>query len=214
MTQRLLAVSGIIGPPIYGIVIFALGSLWPDYSHLRQSMSELGAVGSPYALMMNTAGLPLLGILMVAFAFGLYRDLRNGMSARIGCFFIALAGGAIVLTGAFPCDSGCINVTCIGMMHRVLATITGSALLLAPFTLIPAINSDYRWHKYAFFTLIIGVIVMVSSTLYGFHVFEQWKGVIQRLSMGVALLWIEVMAIKLLCLLLEGQSRLYKPSSR
>jgi hypothetical membrane protein len=213
MTQRLLAASGIVGPPIYAIVVFALGSLWPDYSHLRQSMSELGAVDSPYALMMNTAGLPLLGIMVMAFAIGLRRGLRKSRSARFGTFFVALAGGAIVMTGMFPCDSGCINVTGIRIAHRVFATISGIALVLAPFTLIPAISDDNRWRKYAFFSLIVGVIVVVSSTLYGFRIFEQWKGVTQRLSMGVALLWIEVMAMNLLHLSQAKPSRPAQASS-
>ena len=208
MTQRFLAASGIIGPPIYAIVIFTLGSLWPDYSHLRQSMSELGSVGSPYALMMNTAGLPLLGILIMAFAIGLRRGLRKSRSARLGTFFIALTGGAIVMTGVFPCDSGCINETGIGITHRVFATISGIGLILAPFSLIPAISDDKQWRRYAFFTLTVGIIVVVSSTLYGFHIFEQWKGVIQRLSMGVALLWIEVMAMRLFHL---SQLRSFSP---
>lgn len=200
MTQKALAICGIIGPPIYAIVVITLGSLWTGYSHVTQSMSELGSVGAPHAVVMNTVGFPLLGILLMTFALGLYRGLRNGKSAGIGCTLVALSGGAVLMTGIFPCDAGCVDVTKIGTTHSVFATISALTMMFAPLAVLPALGSDSRWRNYALFSLIIGIAVAISSALYGFTVFQAWEGVMQRLSMGIALLWIEVMAIKLLSL--------------
>ena len=41
-------------------------------------------------------------------------------------------------------------------------------------------------------------MAMVVSVLYASNVFESWKGVVQRMAMAVPLIWVEVMAIKLL----------------
>ncbi|UCG82921.1 MAG: DUF998 domain-containing protein [Dehalococcoidia bacterium] len=198
MAQRLLAISGVLGPPIYAILVITLGALWPDYSHVKQSMSELGSVGAPHALVMNTAGLQLLGILLTAFALGLHRGLGSGRSARIGCSLVAISGIAIFMTGVFQCDAHCIDTTKIGITHSIFATISALAMMLSPFALLPALGNDSRWRRYVLFSLMIGIMVAILSGLYGLDVFEQWKGVMQRLSLGVALLWIEVMAIKLL----------------
>jgi len=103
-TQRLLAICGITGPILYTIVVIVLGLLRPDYDHVMQSMSELGEVGSSNAIIMNTAGFALLGVLMIAFAFGLHRDISGGNGSKIGPALVALSGTALVITGIFPCD--------------------------------------------------------------------------------------------------------------
>ncbi|OGD53384.1 hypothetical protein A3K80_05350 [Candidatus Bathyarchaeota archaeon RBG_13_38_9] len=61
-TLQLAAVSGIIGPIIFAVVVFVLGQLRPNYNHFTQTMSELGEVGGQNAMVMNIAGLGLLGI--------------------------------------------------------------------------------------------------------------------------------------------------------
>ena len=105
-TQRLLAICGIIGPISYAIVVIILGFLQPGYSHVTQSMSELGEVGAPNAIIMNTAGFPLLGLLMIAFAFGLHRGISEGKGSKIGPALVALSGAALVITAIFTCDPG------------------------------------------------------------------------------------------------------------
>jgi len=108
-TQKLLAFCGIIGHVTYAIVLFTLGFIQPDYNCFTQLMSELGAVNAPYSLIMNTVGFPLLGILILAFALGLQRCIKG--SFKIGPVLIALSGASLVMTGIFPCDPGCVDVT-------------------------------------------------------------------------------------------------------
>lgn len=69
-TLRLLAICGIIGPILYTSVLIIVGLLRPGYNHVTQYMSELDEVGGPNAIIMNIAGFTMLGLLMVAFAFG------------------------------------------------------------------------------------------------------------------------------------------------
>ncbi len=66
---KLLAFCGIIEPIIYAIVLIVLGFLEPEYNHLTDFMSELGAVGAANALAMNLFGFALLGFLIVFFCF-------------------------------------------------------------------------------------------------------------------------------------------------
>lgn len=60
------------------------------------------------------------------------------------------------------------------------------------------LKKDSRLQSYVGYSLVTAVVALALSAVYGFNFFEQWKGALQRVSMGVPLLWIEVMAIKLL----------------
>ena len=206
MSRKLLALCGIIGPISYAIMVVVLGSLWTGYNHVTQSMSELGAVGAPHAIYMNTMGFPLLGALLIAFSLGLYRNVRKGKSTKIGCSLIATSGFALIMTGVFPCDAGCVDVTNTGTTHSVFATISALVMMVTPLVLLPALGNDIRWHNYTYFSLVVGLIVCVLSAVYGFHLVRVDEGLMQRLSMGMALFWIEIMAIKLFTLSSSGNS--------
>ncbi len=197
-TQSLLAICGIIGPVIYTIIVIIMGFLHPDYNHVTQYMSELGAVGAPYAVIMNTLGLPLLGLLTIFFAIGLHRDIGDSKDSKIGPFLIAVSGTALVMTGIFPCDPGCADVTFVGNMHSAFATIAGVGMFLAPIALYPRLRSDQRWQGYLVYSLATVVLAGIISAVFGLKIFEEWTGALQRISMSLLLLWMEVIAIRLL----------------
>jgi len=197
-SQRLLAICGIAGPILYTTVVIILGFLEPDYNHAAQSMSELGAVGARYAIIMNTAGFPLLGLLIIAFALGLDRGIRDGKGAKIGPALVAVSGAALVMTGIFRCDPGCVDVTMVGTTHSVFAVIAAFAMLLAPLAISPRLKRDNRWESYLAYSVTTMVVALLVTAVYGFNVFESWNGALQRISMGIPLIWVEVMALKLL----------------
>jgi hypothetical membrane protein len=51
---------------------------------IRRNSSELGEAVTPNAIIMNTAGLLLLGILLIAFALGLHRGINKGKGSKTG----------------------------------------------------------------------------------------------------------------------------------
>lgn len=205
-TQRLLAICGIIGPIFYTIVVITLGLLQPSYNHFTQSMSELGAVGAPNAITMNIAGFILLGLLMIAFAFGLHHGISDGKGSKIGPALVAVSGAALVMTGIFPCDPGCVDVSMVGITHSIFAMIAALAMILAPLSIFQRLKKDSRWQGYLVYSLVTVVVALALSAVYGFNVFEPWKGALQRVSMGVPLLWVEVMAIRLLRLSIRSSA--------
>ena len=50
ISQKILAICGIISPVVFAILILLAGSLRPEYSHLINFVSELGAVDAPNAI--------------------------------------------------------------------------------------------------------------------------------------------------------------------
>ncbi|WP_455278073.1 DUF998 domain-containing protein [[Eubacterium] cellulosolvens] len=194
ITLRLAAVSGIIGPIIFAVVVFVLGQLRPRYNHFTQTMSELGEVGSQNAMVMNIAGLGLLGILMIVFSFSLRHGLTKGMDSKFGSIFVAVAGASLVGTAFFPCDPGCVNESFSGKMHDIFASIPAVAIILALILISNSMRADILWQKYWTYTLATGILTILCSFLLIFSVFEDWSGLVQRFGMGIPLLWMMVIA--------------------
>ncbi len=197
-TQKFFAICGIIGPIIYVIVLTVLGLLWSGYNPVTQYMSELGAVDAPHSTIMNVLGFQLLGIFMIAFGFGLYRGLSKGWTSRIGIAIIIVGGISLIAVGFFPCDSGCINVSPIGVGHMITATMSSISFTVGMLITSLSLRKDSRWQSYWIFTMTFSIVAILISPLPMFPPFKTWAGLLQRIGIGLPLFWMVVMGIKLL----------------
>lgn len=197
-TRKLLAICGIIGPILYTIVMVVVGLLRPGYNHFTQYMSELGEVGGLNAIIMNIAGFVMLGLLMIAFAFGLHRGIGEGRGSKMGPTLIAVAGAGAALIALFPVDPSSMTPSFTGIMHGVSAMLLGVGMVLAPFAVANRLKYDQRWKGYRLYSLATGVVSAIIGVIFFSNALEGWMGLLQRVALGVPLLWVEVMAIKLL----------------
>ncbi|UCC54212.1 MAG: DUF998 domain-containing protein, partial [Anaerolineaceae bacterium] len=116
---RYLAAAGIIGPLLYTGTWLVLGFLDPAYSHVRDPISNLSAIGAPYAPIMTLA-IIVFAILTVAFAIGLQLGLPPGFWAGPAALVIAAIGYVgIALAPLDLADLGDDNVP-----HTIAATVT------------------------------------------------------------------------------------------
>jgi hypothetical protein len=84
--RRALALIGVVDPVGYLVLVTVLGMLWDGYDPIRDTQSELGAVDSPYRLVMNLAGFMGLGVSILAFAAELVRGATGWCSGPpCGC---------------------------------------------------------------------------------------------------------------------------------
>jgi hypothetical membrane protein len=196
-TQKLMIFTGIIGPIVYAMIVILLGLFEPGYNHITQSMSELGAVGAKNAVIMNTIGFPLLGVLLICFTIGLHYKLPKGRFKIIGPCFMIISNISLILTGVFPCDPGCTDITIVGISHSIFATLAAILMMVSPITLSPRIYKDPVWSRYIWFFWAITIMTSIFSLFYIFPTFENYTGLLQRISMGIPLFWIELTAIKL-----------------
>lgn len=157
-------------------MLITLGLFRPGYNHVTQIMSELGEVGAPNAIIMNTAGFILLGLLMISFAFGLDRGISEGEGSKIGPALVAVSGAWLVLLGIFPCDPGCVNESFVGITHEVFAIMHAFAMIFAPLAIAQRLKKDSRWQGYLYYSLATGVVGAVIASVYGFNVFEHGRG--------------------------------------
>ena len=193
---RVLSVGGIIGPVSYTIVVVVLGLLWPGYSHVTQAISELGGVGAPSAIIMNTAGFALTGILIIVFAVGLYYGLDKGSGSKVGPALVAVYGLGMFGVAFFPWDK--VNLASFtSTMHSLIGWPQLIGLTLGLLVLAHTFKNDLRWNNYWVYTLSTGLLTAVFIVIYVFIGVEGYMGVLQRIIIGAQLLWIEIVAIKL-----------------
>ena len=194
--QRFLAICGIIAPIIFIIILMIASLLRPDYSHLINFVSELGAVGAPYAIIQRI-NFVLTGILIVAFTFGLHRGIGDGKGSIIGPLLVAIFGLSAVVSGIFSTDTiqpGSFS----DIMHSMSSAIGSVAAIIAFFIISERLEQDTLWRRYRYFSIVIAFVAIVVSVVgVGLLGVLGVPGLAQRFFMAVLFLWIEVMAIRL-----------------
>ncbi len=194
--QRFLAICGIIAPIIFTIILIIASLLRPDYSHLINFVSELGAVDAPYAIIQRI-NFVFTGILIVAFTFGLHQGIGNGKGSFIGPFLVAIFGLSSVMSGIFSTDiiqPGSFS----DIMHSMSSAIGSVAAIIAFFIISERLRKDILWRPYQSFSIVIAIVAIIVSVVgVGILGAVGTPGLGQRLFLAVLFLWIEVMAIRL-----------------
>ena len=97
---KFLALCGVAAPIVFGILATVAGFTYQGYSHGTQAVSELGGVEAQYPLLQN-ANFFVIGVLFIAFAFGLHRGLGGGRGSTLGPVLVGIFGVSAGLGNAF-----------------------------------------------------------------------------------------------------------------
>jgi hypothetical membrane protein len=196
---RLYALCGVIAPVFFGLMVIVEGFLVPGYSHMTQQISDLGAYAlyGSYALLQNL-NFCIFGTLVVAFAIGLGQQLR---ASRVMTTSLALFGALFFLVGFFPDQP----TPWPAVAHNLLAQLSGLSLFVSEFFAWrrlrhPAAGEEEAWTGYSAFSLASLMLTIISGLV--FAIFGQpgspVTGLLQRVLVFFMLLWVEVMALRLL----------------
>jgi hypothetical membrane protein len=205
-----LAIGGIVAPVVFTIFVAVESLLRPGYDQISQPISALGADGTPNAILQNVNFL-VTGSLIVAFGYGLYRELGDDRGSKIGALLV-IAFGALALVGdsIFHCDPGCPkdNVSFSQQMHGLFAFSGFIAITVAPFFVWRTRITE--WQPLRSYSLVAGVVfvlltfVVTPLSLGG--PLAPMMGLVQRLYIAAVFLWIEFMAVRLLRLSMQSQA--------
>jgi hypothetical membrane protein len=196
-TLHILALCGVVGPLLFTLVLLVLGILAAPYNHVAQYMSELGATGVPYAIVMNAAGFIMLGCCIILSALGLHQGINSSNKSKIGPTLLMFSGIGFIMTGFLPCDPGCVTVSIIGILHGYAALLAQMALILALLPFAFRVKNVKGWENYDLFSLVMFLLSLLLAGLYKSFLFEGTIGLLQRLSFGVPLAWLEIVMINL-----------------
>jgi hypothetical membrane protein len=192
---RYSAIAGIVGPVLYTITWLVLGFLEPAYSHNRDPISNLSAIGASYALVM-TIVIFVFAILIVIFAFGLQLGLPPGFWAGPAALVIAGVGYAgIALAPLNLTDPGDPDGP-----HMMAAAVTVFALMLAPVLTFPRLKRDPGWRNLSGYSIATTVVAFAFAVMAALPALAGWEGLMQRLVLNVVVVWIVAIAFRLYAL--------------
>jgi hypothetical protein len=172
------------------VALFVLGSFYPGFNHLKDTMSSLGASNSPVSNEISTWWV-IMGILFIFFATGLRKAFsEKGLYSKIASWLIILYGfGEGVGSGAFKADHIANSLKTSAVIHDTLGGIGVTAVLILPLIMQKVITKNempvfYRMSKIVFIAGIVTVCLFLfrySSDENNF--FTLYKGLWQRLFM-------------------------------
>lgn len=194
--QKLLILSGVFGPIFFFITLTILGLLWNGYNPITTGMSEIGAVDSPFKDIMNYLGFSLLGFTIIVFAIGFKIYFNVDLQPKIGYIFVLVGGIFMFSVGFLPCDSQCIDVTLTGELHSLTSMF--SAILIPLGIMISAYPISKKWGKiWGYSSFCFGILSLTSGPIMFIEVLNTFTGLIQRLGIGLSLLWIFLTSLKI-----------------
>jgi hypothetical membrane protein len=153
---RWLALGGVIGPILFVVAFTVGGVMRPGYSPIHQAISDLGVDSNAWLL---NVSLVLLGLLLIAFAFGFERSLRPSLSQiwRWVCaVLLACTGLGFAVAGIFTEAPATVAIHwMVGMPLLVLGAVVG--FFLTGLTL----RREGQWRGWSAYTLVASLVTLV-----------------------------------------------------
>lgn len=183
--HRLLLAAG-FASPLFFVTYVILGTLAPNYSSVRETISALEFTTLGIAQRINFFS---LGVLLCAFAAGLRLELNRGRGARLIPLFQFLAGIAVIGDALFIHNP----------LHMVSDLIAFNSALLVLFLFAWRFWNDERWNGWGIYSLATALLMMAFLAAFGFanHVGGP-AGAMEKLATATRALWSALLTAKLL----------------
>ncbi len=197
--MRVLALGGVAGPVLFSLVVFYSATLRPEYSHITNFISELGATGTSHASLMNYGGFLPGGILLAGFGLSLRWFLPRSRSTLVASVLTAVFGVGVAISGLISCDPGCPQVggTTENFIHDKIAPVSFLCLIAATGILSVHFRSLPAWRSvsmYSGVTSLVALVLLVA--LIGSLETRALTGLWQRLMLAALFLWTAVIGLR------------------
>lgn len=181
---QILAICGMISPILYTLMWILGGFLRSDYSHIRDDISSLFAVGAPRKRLFN-AFIITSSVLLFIFYLGLHWGINNGQGSFVGPFIFVVSGFFGVLVAIFfPLDAGGEIVTFRGKMHLVLVVVSGFLNIVGMVALWFRLESVSVWSNFAAFSLISALISSILVVMALIFMKSNYRGLVERIMVS------------------------------
>ena len=198
VASRRALVLTVVGIGVYIVLDIVAQLLPPHYSPISQAESDL-AVG-PYGYVM-TINFVVRGVVAFAFLLGLLGATRLGRTAQGSAALVAVWGAGAFVLAVFPADVGSV-ATVHGTIHGLTGLIAfaggafGTLLFSRHFTDEPRLRgvASTAWTVGALAVVMYFVTVVALHTQFLGSVL----GLVERIFIGLVLLWMLVVSIQLL----------------
>jgi hypothetical membrane protein len=196
LIYQLLLFCGVLAIPVLVAFIATASLITPDYSHVSDTISLLGAHGQQHPEIMN-AGFIVHALLLNGFAYGLYICLGLSIGARIIWILMAICGIGLICSAIFQDDLHAPNAATSleGLLHNIFSQLAFFAFLVAMVVFARIIHNKPSWSTFSQFTIAIVCLNLLLSLTFLTEIAASIEGALQRSSMALSLLWLIAVAV-------------------
>jgi len=197
--MRFLALGGVVGPVLFSLVVVLSATLRPEYSHVTNFISELGATGTSHAPLMNYAGFVPAGLLLAGFGASLASLLPRSWAVLVACVLTTLFGLGVATSGVVSCDPGCPQTggSTENFIHDKIAPISFLCLIGASGILGVCFRRFPEWRALSLYSALTSVVALaLLVTLVGSLETRAATGLWQRLMLFALFLWTAVIGCR------------------
>jgi hypothetical protein len=195
--QQLIAIGGMIGPILYTLIWILGGILQPDYSHIRDDVSSLMAVGAPNKRLFDIMQLTNI-ILVIVFFTNLHWALDGGQGSIIGpaCFVLTnLINIPVVLY--YPLDEGGGIESPTAQMHVKLVMIMAVLGAVGMLAMWHRLYNTEGWAWFGTYSLVTFAFTAVTGVIASKTIGTKIMGLTERLVVTANVQYIFVLALNL-----------------
>jgi hypothetical protein len=178
---QVLAICGMLSPIVYTAMWIVGGNLQSDYSHIKNDISSLFAVGAPNKKLMQTF-IIVSSILLFLFYLGLHEGLKDGGSIISPYLFIISSILGILIAFFFPLDEGGEIITWRGKMHLTLVIAMGMLTIAGMIVLWFRLKNITGWSTFATYSLISAIIALILMIISSIFIKGNYRGLLERLG--------------------------------
>ena len=195
MSNKSIFFIGVLGVSLLAASFILGGLLIENYDIVSQFISESYAIDTEYGLLLRIFGYIPSSILITLFCFLAVKYFQPTILMKIGFYGIGIFYGvASLVTGIFPCDSGCnkelINPSFSQLTHNF------AALLMYVFVPINIIITGIglkrlaNYNRLSIIAITSGIISILFVYLLFSDITSEFLGLYQRIIESVFIIWI------------------------
>ena len=204
----MLALSGVVGPLVLIVADLSAAISQQGYSPIRDSISSLA--WSPMGWL-QTIGFLAVGLLLEIFVGGIFFCIRGGRGFGLGISLLVCFGFGLLLIGAFRTDPIGGQQTIEGIIHSITAKAVFFIFPIASFLIALSLRKDLRWKGFFAHTAATSSLALALIIVRLWLPDEMsWFGLYERILVANTIIWVLVMAVRLLRLSLSKSEKLNK----
>ena len=195
MSNNSIFFIGVLGVSLLAASFILGGLLIENYDIVSQFISESYAIDTEYGVLLRIFGYIPSGILITLFCFLAVKYFQPTILIKIGFYGIGIFYGlATLVTGIFPCDSGCnkelIDPSFSQLTHNVAALLM---YLFVPINIIIigiGLKRLANYNRLSIIAITSGIISILFVYLLFSDITSEFLGLYQRIIESVFIIWI------------------------
>ena len=181
---QILAICGMLSPIVYTAMWVIGGIIQPEYSHIRDDISSLFAVGAPNKRLSQSL-IIISSVLLFVFYIGLHMGINDGGGSIVGPILLVISSFLGVLVAFFfPLDEGGEFTTLRGKMHLILVGASGILTIIGMVALWFRLQLVSIWSTFAIYSLISAILSLILIIISGIFATGKYRGILERIGVS------------------------------